>query len=283
MNQKPTLLALIQDPTIPLDERIAAGHALSQLGDPREKTKDRVLIPEGPFVYRGGPGTPPNSALRVHLSAYSIDRYPVTVAAYAEFISAGGYQKRRYWSERGFAWRSRENIQKPRFWGEEEWAAYLIPNHPVVGVSVYEAEAYAAFRDARLPTCAQWEKACRGPNGCCYPWGQEFVEGYAGSRNLGPRGTVPIGSFPAGKSPYGLFDMVGCVWQWCADAADDEAPVQDSDPFIDPEDYDEQTPRVTRGGAWNTLPWNVICTSRNAYAPTARFSNLGFRLVGAED
>lgn len=273
-------LAVLENPTTPLEERIQAGHALAQLGDPRAKTSHRIDIPQGLFVFRGGPGAE-TSACPIFLSAYAIERYPVTVAAYAEFITAGGYQKRRYWTERGWTWRTREHIQTPRFWGENEWAAYLIPNHPIVGVSAYEAEAYAAFRDARLPTSAEWEKACRGPNGHCYPWGNTFCENFAGSRNTGPRSTVPIGTFPQGKSPYGLYDMLGCVWQWCADAADADAENNNNskNPFNDPEDYDESTPRVTRGGAWNTLPWNVICTSQNAYAPTARFSNLGFRLA----
>jgi formylglycine-generating enzyme required for sulfatase activity len=75
--------------------------------------------------------------------------------------------------------------------------------------------------------------------------------------------------------------MVGCVWQWCADAADEDedAELEGIDPFVNPEDYEETAPRVTRGGAWNTLQWSVTCTSRNGYPPTARFSNLGFRCV----
>jgi formylglycine-generating enzyme required for sulfatase activity len=77
--------------------------------------------------------------------------------------------------------------------------------------------------------------------------------------------------------------MVGCVWQWCCDAADEHADIEDTDPFVDPEDYEEQAPRVTRGGAWNTLPWSLTCTSRNGYPPTARFSNLGFRCVSGDD
>lgn len=90
---------------------------------------------------------------------------------------------------------------------------------------------------------------------------------------------MPVGSFPSGQTPTGIFDLVGCVWQWCKDAADDAADPGDEDPFVDPEDYDESTPRVTRGGAWNTLPWSVCCAGKNAYPPTAQFSNLGFRLV----
>jgi formylglycine-generating enzyme required for sulfatase activity len=90
---------------------------------------------------------------------------------------------------------------------------------------------------------------------------------------------VPIGSYPNGVSPYGLYDMVGCVWQWCADAADEDAALEDEDPFVDPEGYDEATERVTRGGGWNNLRWSISSTSRNGFPPTARFSNLGFRCV----
>lgn len=283
MDSAADLLAIIESDTAPLDERARAGHELAKLGDPRATAVDRVLIPEGEFLFSRGGGE--GDAGPIHLSAFSIDRYPVTVAAFAAFIAAGGYATRRFWSARGWAWRSREKpqIQKPRFWGEDEWAAYLVPNHPVVGVSAYEAEAYAAFRGVRLPTEAEWEKACRGPDGLCHPWGDDWREGLCGMRGYGPRGTLPIGSFPAGRSPYGVRDMVGCVWQWCADAADESAELADTDPFVDPDEYEEQAPRVTRGGAWNTLQWSVTCTSRNGYPPTARFSNLGFRCVSGPE
>lgn len=276
MDARSKFLAVLEDEARSLDERIAAGEELAKVGDPRAAAVDRVFIEAGPFLFRGGEGHEPH---RVHLSAYSIDRWPVTVASYAQFIDAGGYEDPRYWSSRGWYWREREAIERPRFWGEDEWAAYLVPNHPVVGVSVYEAEAYAAFRGARLPTDAEWEKACRGTDGRCHPWGDAWIEDAAGQRGVGPRGTVPIGSFPKGRSIYGVGDLVGCVWQWCADVADENAEPAENDPFVDPEDYEEDEKRVTRGGAWNTLAWSVNCTSRNAYPPTARFSNLGFRCV----
>src|SRR6185503_7478761 len=102
---------------------------------------------------------------------FLIDRAPVTVGAYAAFIEAGGYEDRSLWSRAGWAFRTRVDLTKPRFWGEEEWAAYLVPTHPVVGVSAYEAEAYAAFSGGRLPTEIEWEKAARGTDGRRYPWG----------------------------------------------------------------------------------------------------------------
>lgn len=278
-----TLHAVLADAAAGLDDRVAAGDALGRLGDARATAIDRVPIPAGPFLCGGhaGDGGVEMAPRTVQLSAFRIDRYPVTVGAFAAMVAAGGYRERRLWSRAGWAWRTRERIERPRFWDEAEWAPYLVPNHPVVGVSAYEAEAYAAFRGARLPTEAEWEKACRGTDGRRYAWGEAWIDGACGSRGVGPRRTVSIGTYPRGVSPYGVYDLLGCVWQWCADAADADAEPGDEDPFVDPDDYDEATERITRGGGWNNLAWSISCTSRNAYPPTARFSNLGFRCVKA--
>lgn len=268
-----------------LPERIRVGQELARLGDPRATAEDLVAIPEGPFVHRrrrepdAGTARPREDTQRVWVSAFAIDRYPVTVAAFARFIEAGGYRADRFWSREGARWRRENAVILPRFWGEEGWEAYLVPNHPVVGVSYYEAEAYAAWRGARLPREAEWEKACAGREGCHHPWGEELGEDRAAMRTVGPRGTIPIGTFPRGRSGYGVSDLVGCVWQWCADAVDEDAAWEDEDPFVDPASYADDAPRVTRGGAWNTLPWSICCTSMNGYPPAARFSNLGFRCV----
>jgi iron(II)-dependent oxidoreductase len=273
------LHAVLEDPASSLDARVAAGEELARLGDERATAVDRVLVPAGPFLCGGQTpeGAAPVPPREVHLSAFHIDRYPVTVGAYAAFLDAGGYRERRHWSRAGWAWRAREGIDRPRFWGEAEWSAYLAPNHPVVGVSVYEAEAYASFRGARLPTEAEWEKACRGTDGRRYPWGDAWIDDACGVRGTGPRGTVPIGTYPRGRSPYGVYDLLGCVWQWCADAADEDAEPDDHDPFVDPDGYADDAERVTRGGGWNNLAWSISATSKNGFPPGARFSNLGFR------
>jgi formylglycine-generating enzyme required for sulfatase activity len=256
MSDEDELVSLIESPSATLDERIAAAHALAQLGDPRI----------------GGIGSQRIAAAG---GSYAIDRYPVTVLAFSAFIERGGYRERRFWSDEGWAWREAEAIVAPRFWGEAEWAPYLVANHPVVGVCYFEAEAYAKFVDARLPTEAEWEKAACGSSPRKYPWGDEWQDDACGMRGVGPRSTVPVGVFPKGRSPLGVSDMVGCIWQWC------------SDPFVGwgddgrgEKDEGASSPRrTTCGGAWNTLAWSVTCQSRNGFPKTARFSNLGFRCV----
>jgi formylglycine-generating enzyme required for sulfatase activity len=269
-------ISTIESADATFEQRLDAARALASEGDPRATATDRVIIPEGAFAMG-------EQARPVKLGAFAIDRFPVTVAAYAVFVEAGGYGDPRFWSSDGWAWRKDNAIDKPRFWGEDEWRAYLVPNHPVVGVSFYEAEAYALFRGARLPSEAEWEKAARGTDGRRYPWGNEWRDDACGMRGVGPRSTIPIGTFPMGQSPYGVRDLVGCVWQWCADpflgwgrSADDDERADDTLPSA------ARTPpssRTTCGGAWNTLQWSVSCLGRNGYPMAARFSNLGFRCV----
>ncbi|MET0595561.1 MAG: SUMF1/EgtB/PvdO family nonheme iron enzyme, partial [Polyangiaceae bacterium] len=121
------LIEIIERNGTSLDRRIEAAHSLAELGDPRAARMDAVRIEGGPFVM-GDPGRD------VTVATYAIDRYPVTVAAYATFVDDGGYNDSSVWSRDGWAWRSAEAIEKPRFWGEDEWRVYLTPNHPVVGV-----------------------------------------------------------------------------------------------------------------------------------------------------
>src|SRR5436190_10061101 len=174
MSEHDDFVSVIESSEATLDERIAAAHALAALGDPRigDAAASRIAVPG---------------------ASCAIDRYPVTVQAFSAFITAGGYGERRWWSAEGWSWRDAEAIRSPRFWDEPEWASYLIANHPVVGVSYYEAEAYASFVGARLPTAREWEKAATGSRTRKYPWGEQWRDDACGMRGVGPRSTVPIG------------------------------------------------------------------------------------------
>jgi len=194
----------------------------------------------------------------VETGAYEIGLVPVTNEEYAPFVGRG-HAERAFWSDDGWAFRTRNAIEKPRFWNDEAWRDYLAPDQPIVGVSWYEAEAFARFSGMRLPSEAEWERAARGDEGRRYPWGDEWQPSFAAHRG-GPRHTLPVGSFPQNKSPWGALDCAGNVWEWCADGF---APGLKS----------------ARGGAWNAHPPQLRCSNRNAWPPDARFSNLGFRLA----
>lgn len=294
MSDVARLLGELERGALALEARIEKAEELGELGDPR--AEEWILVPGGRFVMGTDEADEPDQ--RAHesprlcpdLSSYEIMRTPVTVVQFARFLAARGYEERAHWSAEGWAWRVSSGALRPRFASDEEraeWHAYLTPSRPVVGVSWFEADAYARWLGARLPTEAEWEKASRGANGGRYPWGDEWEEDRAAHRGYGPKKTLPVGVFPKGESPYGMLDAVGSVWQWCNDLyatdayahADRRDPQGPSVPPSLPDAGAKPLHRVVRGGAWNTLPWSLRCANRNSYPMGARFSNLGFRCV----
>jgi gamma-glutamyl hercynylcysteine S-oxide synthase len=102
----------------------------------------------------------------VHLPPFRIGRTPVTNATWLTFAEGGGYERREWWSDEGWAWKEEYDITHP--WG---WpAAPVVPDHPVMHVSWFEADAFARAHDARLPTEAQWERASASIQGTGQVW-----------------------------------------------------------------------------------------------------------------
>ena len=182
---------------------------------------------------------------RVTTAAYAIGEAPVTNAEFAAFVDGGAYRDPSLWNEAGWRWREQDGIAAPRFWNDAAWRDYLAPDQPVVGVSWYEADAFARSLGMRLPAEAEWERAARGDDGRRFPWGDDWIPANAAHRG-GLRHTLPVRSLPSNRSPHGLYDCAGNVWEWCAD------------------EYAKGF-RSARGGSWNAHPPQLRCAARNLF------------------
>jgi formylglycine-generating enzyme required for sulfatase activity len=195
----------------------------------------------------------------VYLDTYAIGIHPVTVAEYRRFCEATG-----------------NAMPKPPNWG---W----FDDHPVVKVNWFEATAFCEWAGKRLPTEAEWEKAAGGADGRLFPWGNgwDVNAGHCDCHHhcQWSGSTAPVGTHPAGVSPYGCHDMIGQVWEWCADWADPDY-YRDS-PRENPRWPAEGWSRILRGGSWksNCLE-DLRFTDRSWSYPDVRNEAVGFRCAG---
>ena len=215
----------------------------------------------------------------VRLESYFIGKYPVTNHQYLRFIQVNGYKTKKYWSEEGWNWKETNKIERPAYWNDLRWN---IPTSPVVGVSWYEANAYCKWlseetnQTYRLPTEAEWELAARGTDERLWPWGGSFVTegGFANTLESNIGETTIVGLFPEGKSPYGLLDCAGNVWEWCSSIYMGY-PYNSKDGR---ENLGGYRPRCHRGGSWLNPKEYAICANRDRYFPGDRHYDLGFRI-----
>jgi formylglycine-generating enzyme required for sulfatase activity len=186
--------------------------------------------------------------------------------------------------EEGWIWRSENRITAPEFWDEPIWSS---PNRPVVGVSWYEAMAFASWLAAQLdipiqlPTEAEWEKAARGNDGRIYPWGDEWDPERANTRETDIGQTSTVGIFPAGASPYGCLDMSGNVWEWTLSLWGQQDARPDFgypyDPSDGREDPNTKGTRIIRGGSWASSRFKARTAFRGTADPKVRNRLIGFR------
>ena len=236
-----------------------------------EPPEGMVLVPAGEFTMgTDDPNAPEDQrpARKVNVDAFYIDKHEVTNAQFQEFILADGYNKREYWTQDGWSFIQKKRffyaypikksyrIDKPLGFGNN--VISTAPDHPIIGVSWYESDAYAKWVGKRLPTEVEWEKAARGTEAYIYPWGNSFD---FSKLNYFPNHKMlsAVGSYPEGASPYGVLDMAGNVSEWCADNT-----------------HDKETKSI-RGGGWNSIRLHLTGIHHVAKPPTHRSYSLGFR------
>ncbi|WP_040781597.1 formylglycine-generating enzyme family protein [Nocardia pneumoniae] len=239
------------------------------------------------------------------ISAYYIDRTPVTNAQYAAFVDATGHVTRA--ERRGFGL-----VYGPTFWLQQPGTCWRTPalgvdavaerpDHPVVHVDHADATAYASWARKRLPTEPEWEYAAHGPRWSPWPWGEQWDPARANSAEFwagplsdldgwrrwwmrryavdGPApSTTVVGQFsPAGDSPFGVADMSGNIAEWTASTYDPYDPHRSYDPaFAAAMRYRY---RVVRGGSWKHFRFQTRTTERIACLPDYNCFDIGFRCV----
>jgi formylglycine-generating enzyme required for sulfatase activity len=259
---------------IDFQTRLEAAEALGQAGDPRLEQDNWVRMEGGPF--RMGAQKPDDSEAfeqespmhQVEVSPFLIGRYPVTVFEYASFIDSGGYAEEKLWQAGRYG-----EFAAPGHWQRQ----LRYPNRPVVEVSWYEAAAYCAWAEGRLPTEAEWECAARaGREGVRYPWGNQQPDQFrANYIEVGPLQPTPVGMYPEGATPQGIYDLAGNVYEWTADWSGgySEAAAKN------PKGPEEGNMRVLRGGSFGNGSGVLRAASRGGGGPDGRGGFLGFRCV----
>ncbi len=237
--------------------------------------KRMILIPAGWF-WMGSPeweGTADEQPQhRVYLDAFNISETPVTNAEYKRFVDATGHAV----PYREDAW------AKPYNWDQVSRA--FPPGkeqHSVVLVTWDDADAYARWAGGRLPTEAEWEKAASwdaaNERKRRFPWGNDFDRARCNTWESGIHGPCPVGQFPNGASAYGVLDLAGNVWEWCADWYD--RGYYQRSPTHNPRGPETGTVRCLRGGSWLYSAANARGANRDRNYPEYRHGVYGFRVV----
>jgi serine/threonine protein kinase len=210
-------------------------HARPAVSHRSEVKIDWVTIPGGDFLFG-------ESAQKTNLPLYQIARFPITNLQYFYFLQ------------------DHPHYPPPAF-SKGQPLHRIKPNHPVVGVSLYDAEAFCKWMDCRLPTDQEWEKAARGADGRLYPWGEEWQDGkFCNTWDSRAPGTSPVDKYPLGVSPFGVWDMAGNIWEWTGS------------------EYQGPYLNGLRGGSWRLFGGHSVrVTVRDGLIPDEVRDDLGFR------
>lgn len=243
--------------------------------------EDFALVPAGAAslaqTLTDQPGSPQED---IDVEPFLIAVHPVTNRDYQGFVDDGAYDTMDLWPEEIWPYliefRDLTGAQAPRFWRNARHDSRR-SDHPVTGISWYEAAAYAAWAGYRLPTEAEWQMAAswriRSSADLLrrFPWGDAMDCTRCNLWNSGVGTTVPITDYPEGAAPNGVKQLIGNVWEWAATEfnilADDGTPIVGEMPMMG-----------IRGGAFDTyFEAQATATVRSGQISLGRAHNIGFR------
>jgi formylglycine-generating enzyme len=251
-----------------------------------------IRVPAGNLVMGSDAGEPAEAPPHdVAISSFTIDRFEVTNAEFSAFVESTGYQTSAERSGYGWHWTGTWQQVNGADWRHPRGPRSSIrglDRHPVVQVSWRDADAYCRWRQKRLPTEAEWERAARGPGGRDYAWGDtppgaggQYRASYGSDACCQPDDsdgflhTSPVGSFPDGRSAFEVEDMTGNVWEWVRDTFAEDYYARS--PSRDPVNIAPGPRKVIRGGGWGNNPWGLRTTLRHANPPDIGLSMVGIR------
>ncbi len=270
-----SLTALVSGTALTPPERAQAADVLGLLGDPREGVctpTPAVTRIEGGAFRMGGE----NDGFPMKVKAFWLGRYPVTNAQFREFVKEG-YHDPSFWTPQGMEWRN-HTAQRGGLVNAPEWG---IDNRPVVGITWHEAVAYCRWlrkktgKLFRLPTEAEWERAAGGLEGRKYPWGQRTSDDTTNARDAGIGQTCAVGIFHQDKTPEGVYDLGGNVWEWTS-TLEKDYPYKADDGREKP---DSEGKRILRGGSYDSKRDVLHCHQRRPVDPGSRATLIGFRVA----
>lgn len=240
---------------------------------------DLVDIPAGRAQLGDAQGDDNEVVRTLDLPAFRIMRFEVTNAQFRSFVMESGYKTDVERLGEGYTWWRRWQSVSGADWQRPQGPDSGVQgkeDHPVVQVSAQDADAFCRHYGLRLPSDEEWEYSARGSDARRFPWGDnaplspsEKLTNAGTIACCGPEGgdgyerTAPVGSFPAGRSPFGLFDMAGNVWEWTSSSFPGK-PAE----------------RILRGGGWGNNPYCLRTAYRHGNPPDIGLDMVGFRCAG---
>jgi gamma-glutamyl hercynylcysteine S-oxide synthase len=227
----------------------------------------------------------------VTVPSFEIDRYMVNNGQYLDFISAGGYDTREFWSNEDWNWKTEHSIFHPAFWkpsGDRWLLRTMFDEIPLpldwpVYVSYAEATAYARWAGKSLPTEAEWHRAAYGTREGlenAYPWGGDAPQSSFGNFDLQRWNPAPVNAFAANQSAFGVNGMLGNGWEWTSAVF---APFPGFQPFPFYKGYSadffDGRHFVMKGGSARTAACLLRRTFRNWFQAHYQYVYTGFRCV----